>query len=142
MNYTIYKLTAPGGEVYIGKTKNFKRRMLAYKYNNCKDQKLLLSYLIEYGFESFSVEVLKVVGNNSDACELEAHFVSFYNTYSNGLNSTMGGDGFTSFHSDDTKERIRVAKKGTHVHTEETKQRLSVSMKGNNYSVGIKCSEE
>lgn len=60
LNYNtyIYKITAPNGLIYIGKTVDFKRRMSEYKRNDTKKQPRLKSSIDRFGWESHTVEIL------------------------------------------------------------------------------------
>lgn len=54
----IYKITAPDGKYYIGQTRNFERRMEAYKSLKCSSQPLIYGSLKKYGWNRHTVSIL------------------------------------------------------------------------------------
>lgn len=54
----VYKITFPDGSYYIGQTRNFERRMQAYKELKCESQPLIYNRLKKYGFSRAVVSVL------------------------------------------------------------------------------------
>jgi len=54
----IYKITAPDGKFYIGQTRNFERRMEAYKSLSCSSQPLIYQSLKKYGWNRHVVSVI------------------------------------------------------------------------------------
>lgn len=109
----IYKITNTiTGQVYIGQTtkeKGFNGRYCfkgngierVYNYHlNCKEKgyESLNSYLFnsinKYGFESFEItEVLDVAFSKKELDIKEMTYISIYDSYKNGYNQNMGGDG-------------------------------------------------
>lgn len=114
---TIYKITNPKGKIYIGQTKDYRKRLNHYRILNCKTQYRLYNSLKKYGFNNHVFEIIEEVSVKvSD--EREQYWISFYKSYwkdeNKGLNLNKGGD------------RPK--------HTEETKNKISKSITGaNNY---------
>lgn len=97
----IYKITNKiNGQAYIGKT----IRSLQVRYNehqrDCKkylntNKKSIPLYnaVGTYGWDNF---VLEIIEDNIPAEEIDAkeqYYIHFYDTYKNGYNATLGGDG-------------------------------------------------
>lgn len=93
----IYKITNDINEkIYIGKTvfsieKRFKehcRDSQKQELNN----RLLYNAMKKYGIEHFSISEIEECDNNVLA-NREQYWINFYNSYENGYNATLGGDG-------------------------------------------------
>ena len=97
----IYKITNKlNGHAYIGKTVNLKARWRDHK--NKRSGTLILSKAFEkYGLESFTFEVLLTITSedkqllNQELLALEMIYIEKYNTFKNGYNATLGGEGQT-----------------------------------------------
>lgn len=94
----IYKITNKlNNKSYIGKTEKTDptKRWLEH-LRDCKreykNKRPLYNAINKYGKENFSFEILEETNN---ANEREIYFIDFYNTYKNGYNATVGGDGKT-----------------------------------------------
>lgn len=81
---------------YIGKTnysieKRFKEHLRdATKVR--KEKRPLYNAICKYGKEHFSIQILEEV-DPVHASEREKYWISFYDTFNNGYNATLGGDG-------------------------------------------------
>lgn len=108
----IYKIENEKGRIYIGKTFNIKNRINQYKRKNCRSQPLLYNSIVKYGFNSHKVDIL-YEGNcdNSFLSQLEIDLISKYNSYNDGLNCTIGGDGGFMIGDDNVSKRKDVRKK-------------------------------
>ena len=98
------------GKKYIGKTlksveKRFKEHLEDYKRNRC-EKRPLYDAIKKYGKENFKVEILLECDENI-LSEKEQEFILKYDTYNNGYNATMGGDGTILY---DYKKIINVYK--------------------------------
>lgn len=103
----IYKVTNQiNGKSYIGK-----------KHGNITETKkyfgsgIAIKEAIEkYGQENFIKEILEIV-DGYDLNERERYWIEYYNTYGNGYNMTVGGDGSNGFegrkHTKETIEKIK-----------------------------------
>lgn len=97
--YGIYKITNnTNGKSYIGKSSNINKRWLTHRsldYGRTPDKTLYKAF-IKYGLDNFSFEILE--GMSSEEYEKysndrEIYWINYYNTFQNGYNETLGGDG-------------------------------------------------
>ena len=95
----IYKITNDiDSNIYIGKTnhenphKRFKEHLNDSKKERCKNRQLY-KLMNLYGQEHFYFDVIEEVEDDEIACLREAYWIEYYDTYKNGLNGTLGGDG-------------------------------------------------
>lgn len=146
--YIIYKITNPIGQIYIGQTNNFKRRMQEYRKYPCCSQKLLNNSFIKYGFDNHSIEIIDK-SYSDDLNILEIHYINEYKSYyfdniTIGLNQTKGGKTLRGwYHSEETKKKFSVIRKGKqtwikkgHNPSEITRLKMSNTRK-NLYKTGI-----
>lgn len=130
-----------GGSGYIGK-------------NGEKKHKFARA-IKKYGWDNFHHEIIGVIECEEDELffwlnELECYYIEKYDSYYNGYNSTMGGEGCKHMkHSEETKEKLRKAQTGKKAsaearkamseartgmkmkpHSEEAKKKISESRKG------------
>lgn len=94
----IYKaVNKINGKIYVGQTvQPFKVRVASHKTfalnsKYCKSH--FQRAVNKYGFESFEWSVIEHVKNYDDLDEREIYWISFYDSYKNGYNSTLGGQG-------------------------------------------------
>jgi len=107
----IYKITNPKGKVYIGQSRNIKKRFNSYKNIHCRYQIKLKNSLIKYGSENHKFEVI-------EECDFmvlnirERYWQDFYKCIDRdyGLNLILT----------QTEERPRVL-------SEETRRRMSIA---------------
>lgn len=130
----IYKLTSPSGKSYIGQSLNIDVRLHHYKLLMAKGQTKLYRALLKYGFENFSIEILKIIGDYISKDKLkvlldgyEIYFIKKYDTINIGYNIREGGS--RGKLSPEAKEKISIANKGR-VLSEEHKRKLSISHTG------------
>jgi group I intron endonuclease len=129
-NFILYTITnLINNKKYVGYTtrtieKRWKQHFnAAYKYNNDKH---LYNAMRKYGVENFLFKEECRVSSLEELKELEIFIISELDTYKNGYNNTLGGDGMCGFsHSEKTK--LKMSKK---VYTAEQRQRMSESRKG------------
>lgn len=98
----IYKITnLINGKIYIGKSLNIKARFWAHKSyyktnapskNNKYWHNKLYTAMREFGIENFSFEVIEEC-NSEDLNQREIYWIDYYNSYNEGYNMTLGGDG-------------------------------------------------
>lgn len=117
--FTVYKITCTiNNKLYIGYTKNTLQNRLkghfkkafSGKYTNVK----FFNAIKKYGKISFIIEPIKEFDNKLDATTYEIEMIKFYHTYTNGYNSTLGGDGgntSTKPMTDEHKNKISNALK-------------------------------
>ena len=93
-SFSIYKLTSPSGKIYIGQTRNLKKRFAAYRNANCIKQHKLYNAILKYGWEAFNVELLftaSVISQES-LNELETYYISKYDAVNSGYNCVAVGN--------------------------------------------------
>lgn len=87
------------GKQYIGKTE--KENWFDRFYNeHCKDylrreyeKRPLYSAMKHYGLDHFHVEPIEYISSEENLEEREIYWIAKYDTYHNGYNATLGGDG-------------------------------------------------
>lgn len=110
-NIGIYKIENKiNGKVYIGQSQNIFKRWSVHgnknKANNCN---MVISKAIsKYGVENFRFEILELC-IKEELNTKEKYWVSVYNSYKNGYNSTTGGDAPDEFaFSKLTKDTVKI----------------------------------
>jgi hypothetical protein len=89
----IYCLTAPDGKTYIGQARNFKQRMGYYKSPNWDFNKGILAAIRQYGWASFTQEVIDEAVDYAQLNLLECLYISKFqaNNPDKGYNQQKGG---------------------------------------------------
>lgn len=119
----IYKITNNiNGKVYIGQTTQKRGFVDRYPnkgvgiervYNFHKKNKnrndgynvYLLNSIEKYGFDAFTVdEVFDVAFNKDELNEKEMYYIKYFDSFNNGYNSTLGGEGASGLHALSGKE--------------------------------------
>lgn len=126
----IYKITAPNGAVYIGQTISLKDRKYAYRSNKFIKQTYLWNSCQKYNWNPMDTfEIIDECLCGKDKIylnEKEIYWISYYDSFNNGLNCTMGGKG-------------QVGKKWTI--EEKNKQRDVTLSNGTGFTKGNKINE-
>lgn len=96
----IYKITnSINGKIYIGKTNNSSRRWkdhqrLAFAEGHKEYNKALYQAMRKYGIENFSFEIIEEIENYKEKGEeREKYWILYFNSYNQGYNESLGGDG-------------------------------------------------
>lgn len=98
----IYKITnLTNGKIYIGKTsesieKRWKQHIRDSKKRK-NEKRPLYDAMNKYGINNFKIETIE---ETSIPDKREVYWISFYNSYHNGYNATLGGDGKTRINYD------------------------------------------
>lgn len=75
---------------YIGVT----TRTLQKRFDeHCKADSYIGKAIRKYGAENFQKYVLDQAGSHAELCDLEIYYIEKYDTYHQGYNLTLGGDG-------------------------------------------------
>lgn len=96
MKCNIYLITNKiNSKKYVGKT----TYSLRHRFNQhvsdakaCRYNSALHTAIRKYGENSFEIQLLEIC-EDCMANDKEAYWINYYNTYKNGYNSTLGGDG-------------------------------------------------
>jgi hypothetical protein len=97
----VYLLTFGNGQVYVGRTRDFQKRLKRHEVLaagcaclHCATCRQAHTKLYQ-GWREFGLVSAAVIFicRRTDTHEFERHFVSVYDSYRNGLNSTTGGKG-------------------------------------------------
>lgn len=92
--WKVYCYTGENGKKYIGITSNsLYRRAGKDGYNYIRDNCSFGQAIKKYGFNFFTAEILEDGLTEEKAKELEQYYIEKFDTYKNGYNNTLGGDG-------------------------------------------------
>lgn len=106
------------GKCYIGQAVKLQKRLKAHWKNfNSENYEHIVIYkaIKKYGIENFELIILEKINDAlsyETKCrldELEKFYIQKYDSYNNGYNSTLGGDGgvLGYKHTEETKEHLR-----------------------------------
>lgn len=133
----IYKYTSPSGKSYIGQTTNEKERRRKFKIGGtlyAGDK--INDARKKYGPENFKYEILEKVEseNLNELTEilnnLEIYYIGLYDTFRNGYNMSIGGDGSSGYKMTELQRKNHIKRMFTnnpfkgHKHTEESKKAI------------------
>jgi group I intron endonuclease len=139
----IYKLTSPTGRVYIGRTKNFEKRMGEHKNlsESASSNYKIHQAIRKYGWDNFQKEILCEV-SHKQAPIVEEQFIKAYNSFTDGYNSSESGYGGGDTYGDDIDKinnmksilKEKMTGNGNPMygksHSEEAKQKQREKAKG------------
>lgn len=126
----IYKITSPTGRVYIGESKDLKRRVRDYNRTLAVGQNKLERSLSKYGIEFHIFEVIELCNFEDLKCR-ERYWQDYYNSMYNGLNCVLTECGELKREiSQEHRDRISALFKGV-PKTEEHKQKIGNANRGN-----------
>ena len=141
----VYKFTSPSGKSYIGITNNLRRRIAEHKRLSKTLKKAFYNAINKYGFDNFTFEILEEYNIKdkdkllSKLNEMEMYYIDKYDTFKNGYNSTLGGDGtkgmsgelnpfYNKKHTEEAKKKMSEKHKGK-VLSNEHKNKIAKSTK-------------
>jgi group I intron endonuclease len=140
--YTIYKATnIVNNKVYIGFTSlTLDERSSRHRANSSNNENTKFYKSIrKYGWNNFIWEIIYQSLNYEHTLnEMERHFIEEYNSYKDGYNSTLGGEGCSGYsydHTEDHKNYMRTIRIGSKnpffgkTHTEERNKQWAEKMK-------------
>ena len=91
MSIGIYKITNKiNGKSYIGLSTNIEERFK--KHRQKQGDKILYSAFQKYGIENFDFSIIELCSSEL-LSEREKYWIAYYDTYNNGYNATLGGEG-------------------------------------------------
>jgi len=119
----IYKIINPKGRVYIGQSRWVERREELYRIAQCKSQRHLYSSIIKYGWEAHTFEVIHQLPEDINQEVLNEYERFYWQQYKdcNMKMLNLKEPGSNGKHSEETKQRIREAKKNV---SEQTRQKM------------------
>lgn len=134
----VYKATFSNNKVYIGITsKSLKRRISQHKSNAKKNSPYKFHRAMnKYGFDSIDWEILNITTTWEETQKLEKSYIQQLDTFKNGYNMTLGGDGQlgnTFKHTEEAKKKISENNFWTgrkRIHSEETKKKIGDAQRG------------
>lgn len=92
----IYKITNNiNGKMYIGQSVDIYHRWIKEKAPNVPKYALQRAF-DKYGRENFTFEIIERV-KLEELNEREIYWITYYDTYNNGYNETLGGDGYQKY---------------------------------------------
>lgn len=131
MKSGIYQFThRDTGRIYIGSSKDVKKRKLEHKYSAGKLNLRFSKALGKYGVDAFDWEVLEYC-NEELLLEREQYYLDTLQPFDdNGFNTLPTAGSLTNYsHTDDTIEKIRRSKVGWQP-TDATREAMSRARKG------------
>jgi len=130
--YSIYKaINKHNGKIYIGFDSNWPHRKNCHKSYHKNGNTKFYRAIKKYGWENFEWQIIyQSKDKNHTKDFMENYFICEYDSFKNGYNSTLGGDGTFGISKKGQKFSYNhnnwVGKK----HSEETKKLMSKNMKG------------
>lgn len=124
----IYKITnKENGLIYIGCTINTLDKRFGEHLSRCltsTHKSKLYNSMKKYGQENFTIELIEECDLNN-IYETEKKYIEQYDSYNNGLNSTIGGEGCLGYtHSPEKKIKISESLKNGNSHKGKTYEEL------------------
>ena len=132
----MYKALFPHNRAYIGYTLNIEKRKQSHKRHSFNKNSREYHYAFhrairKYGWSNIEWQILENNIIENKLSNREIYYIATYNTYNNGYNETLGGDGWLGkTHSDESKKKISISKKGKSCHTPESRAKISAAIKG------------
>lgn len=122
-------------KVYIGQTINLKYRQRSHKTRSKYMNSKFYYAIRKYGWDNFSFSVIDMIESSNTATvietldSLEIKYISIYDSYKNGYNSTIGGHTHRGDrYSEEFKEKQR-----NKIVSKETRKKLSDNAKRRNF---------
>jgi group I intron endonuclease len=123
----IYKITNKiNNKSYVGCTINNIKKRFEEHVCRCKTNVNSKFYnsMRKYGFENFSIEILEICDINV-IYDKEREYILKYDTFKNGLNSTLGGEGCLGYvHSNEIRKKISKSLKDGNSHKGKSYEEL------------------
>ena len=113
--YTIYKATnIVNNKVYIGFDSNWPKRMINHKTRSKNNQAKFYDAIRKYGWDNFVWEpIYQSLNLNHTKDFMETFFIKEYDSFNNGYNATLGGEGSCGhIKSKETQDRINNKLRG------------------------------
>lgn len=122
----IYKATnVINGKIYIGQTVQRLHVRIRDHINTALTNHSNIYFhnaIRKYGKENFEWEIIECCDSKEELDEIEFHYIKQYNSFENGYNLTMGGEGsFGYTHSDKIKNKMSNASLRSNKHVNRGK---------------------
>lgn len=123
------------GKRYIGKSKDIEARYKAHTKKAINDGTYFHNALKKYGVDAFNFTILEEC-EESKLNEREEYYISHFDTYNNGYNMTLGGDGGDTLtnHPDIINIGKKISKKLTKPKQPKLKVKHTSPMKGRHHT--------
>ena len=107
---------------------------------NRGEHNLVYKAMRKYGIENFTFEVIKTLDESDDIFEMEMEYIKQHDSYENGYNMTIGGDGMIGLSfTDEHKRKISESNKGKKCSPEHIEKNRQAKLKNpTNYWLGKK----
>lgn len=131
--YTIYKsVNTKTGKVYIGFDSNWPNRFKTHKSASKNQDYKFYRAIRKYGWDNFEWSVVYQSKNKQHTLkEMETYFINEYDSFHNGYNSTLGGDGtFGLVLSEEARRIISIKNKIPKPHTPEHNKKIGDAQRG------------
>lgn len=133
MIHTIYKsVNTKTGKCYIGFDSDWPKRMFVHKSASKKQDYKFYRAIRKYGWESFEWSIVYQSKDREHTLNvMEKFFIQEYDSFHNGYNSTLGGDGtFGLILSEESRKRISEGNKIPKPQTTEHVRKRADSLRG------------
>ena len=109
----IYKITnLKNNKIYIGQSKDIQRRWNEHKYDE-RHNSPIHNAIKKYGIDNFQFEVIEEC-SLQELNEREKYWIEYYDSYNNGYNLTLGGDGIVLYNYEDIYKDFLITKNMAH----------------------------
>lgn len=122
--FLVYKHTTPNGKVYIGITSQEVEKRWLNGFGYVRNKRFFKA-IQKYGWDNIRHEVVREGLSQEEACTLEQELIKAYDSTNrdHGYNCTCGGDGTFGYkHTEESKQKMRLAKLGSTVSVEARKK--------------------
>jgi group I intron endonuclease len=110
--HSIYRIVnTKNGKSYIGYSKNPKKRFLEHKNDSLRKNTHFYKAIKKYGWDCFRKEII-YQSLDKEHCKnvMENYFISEYDSYENGYNLTLGGEGSSYNRTEESKQKLSSAR--------------------------------
>lgn len=113
----IYKITFPNGKIYIGLSNNIRKRIWKHNHDDYKLHRIVGNAIHLYG-NITEFEVLEEISpQDRDLMnEREKYWIEYYDSFNNGFNLTLGGDGGNTIAGYTEEELQKYKEKKRQIH--------------------------
>ena len=133
--YTVYLITNKiNDKKYVGITRVSVESRLKnhFRYRTKEQCTTKFNYaVLKYGVDNFTVSILETHIPKEKADEKERYYISLYNSYKNGYNSTVGGSGTVGYvFTEEDRKKMSNSWNRDKIITPERNNKISNALKG------------